>query len=68
MIDIDGDSVGDITFGELIVQVEGLLSGENPTKADLELAKKLAGAVNRHDKDNPACDTVSSRDSSSDSS
>jgi hypothetical protein len=53
-IDVDGTSM---TFGDLITEVESLLSSENPTKADLERAKDLAEAVNLHDKDNPDCET-----------
>lgn len=64
-IDIDGDSVGDITFGELIVEVEMLLNLENPTQADLELAKNLAEAVNLHDENNPECLTGSGSGSGS---
>ncbi len=56
LIDVDGDSVGDMTFGALIVEVESLLSNPDATKADLKRAKNLAEAVNEHDEDNPACD------------
>ena len=58
-VDVDGDSVGDMTFGELIAEVEGLLMGENPTKSDFKRAKDLAEAVNLHDEDNPDCETGS---------
>ena len=68
LIDIDGDAVGDMTFGDLINEVEVLLAGQNgeePTKADLERAKDLAEAVNQHDKDNADCDTGSGSGSKS---
>jgi hypothetical protein len=47
----------DYTFTTLMLEVESLLSGE-PTKADLNKAKKLAEAVNSLDKGNEDCDTV----------
>jgi hypothetical protein len=58
---VTGDEVidtpeGQMTFNILMVTVEGLLSGE-PTADDLERAKDLAESVNKHDKDNPDCDT-----------
>ncbi|MDP6667543.1 MAG: hypothetical protein QF357_09125, partial [Dehalococcoidia bacterium] len=60
LIDTNGKKAGgEMTFGDLIAEVEMLLSLENPTKADLERAKDLAEAVNLHDKDNPECDTHS---------
>ena len=57
LIDFDGDSVGDMTFGELIFEVETLLTNPDATKDELERAKDLAEAVNLLDKDNPDCDT-----------
>ncbi|MDA0264821.1 MAG: choice-of-anchor C family protein [Chloroflexi bacterium] len=57
MIDTDGDGIGDTAFGDLIAQVESILSNPDATKADLELAKDLAESVNQHDKDNPDCET-----------
>jgi hypothetical protein len=58
VIDTNGKKAGgEMTFGDLITEVESLLSSENPTKADLERAKDLAEAVNLHDKDNPDCET-----------
>lgn len=59
LIDIDGDAVGDMTFGDLVTEVEGILADPSATKSDLERAKDLAEAVNHHDKDNPDCDTHS---------
>ncbi len=56
LIDVDGTPM---TFGDLITEVESLLMGVDPTKADLERAKDLAEAVNQHDKNNPDCDTGS---------
>ena len=55
MVDTDGDGVLDTTFGDLMAEVEGILADPNATKSDLERAKDLAEAVNRHDEDNPDC-------------
>lgn len=44
------------TFTDLRAEVESLMSGE-PTKAELNQAKKLAEAVNSLDKNNPECDS-----------
>ena len=57
MVDTDGNGVADLPFGDLIAEVESILSDPNASKADLEHAKDLAEAVNEHYKNNPACDT-----------
>ncbi len=43
------------TFEEIILEVEAILNNPDATKADLEHAKDLAEAINKHDKDNPDC-------------
>jgi hypothetical protein len=54
----------DYTFTELRAEVESLMSGE-PTKAELNQAKKLAEAVNSLDKGNDDCDSHSGSHSGS---
>ena len=54
MIDTNRDGVPDTSFGDLIGEVEAIMADPNATKHDLNRAKKLAEAVNSHDKDNPA--------------
>ena len=54
-MDIGGGT--EITFSDLMGQVEAILKNGDATKAELEHAKKLAEAVNKHDKDNSECDT-----------
>jgi len=53
----DGVGVPDTAFSEVIAEVEEILKNPDATKAELEHAKKLAEAVNKHDKDNPECET-----------
>ena len=53
----DKDGIADTAFSDLIVEVEGILLSPDATKDDLNRAKKLAESVNKHDKDNPECDT-----------
>ena len=57
MIDTNRDGVPDTSFGDLIGEVEAIMADPNATKHDLNRAKKLAEAVNSHDKDNPDCGT-----------
>ena len=57
LIDTDKDGIADTAFSDLIAEVEGILLNPAATKDDLNRAKKLAEAVNKHDKDNPECDT-----------
>ena len=57
LVDTDGDGVVDTSFGDLIAEVESILTNPDATKDDLERAKDLAESVNKHDKDNPECDT-----------
>ena len=52
-----GGGVPDTAFSEVIAEVEEILKNPDATKAELEHAKKLAEAVNKHDKDNPECET-----------
>ncbi len=46
-----------LTFGDLIGQVEAIVNDPGATDEQLEHAKDLAEAVNKHDKGNPECDT-----------
>jgi hypothetical protein len=57
MIDTNKDGTPDMAFGDLIAEVESILSNDNATGDDLERAKKLAESVNHHDKGNADCDT-----------
>ena len=57
LVDTDKNGVADTSFRDVIAEVEAILNNEDATKADLERAKKLAEAVNKHDKDNLECDT-----------
>ena len=54
MVDTDRDGVVDTTFGDLIAEVEAILVDPDATKSDLNRAKHLAEAVNRHDQVDPA--------------
>ena len=54
MVDTNRDGVLDTTFGDLMAEVEAILVDPDATKSDLNRAKHLAEAVNRHDRDNPA--------------
>ena len=65
MIDTDKDGVPDMMFGDLIGAVENILADEDATANELERAKDLAEAVNKHDKDNSDCDTKSGSGSGS---
>jgi len=57
LIDTDKDGIADTAFSDLIAEVEGILLNQDATKDDLNRAKKLAETANKHDKDNPECDT-----------
>ena len=59
LIDTNKDGTPDTAFSAVIAEVESILENENATKSELEHAKDLAEAVNKHDKNNPDCDTGS---------
>ena len=54
-IDLDGDLVPDVQFSALIAMVEAILLDPGASRADIELAKDLAEAVNLLDEDT-ACE------------
>jgi PKD repeat protein len=54
-----------LPFNEVIAQVEAILNNTDATFDDLKQARKLAESINKHDKDNPACDTGSGSGSGS---
>ena len=66
LVDTTGDGIGDTEFDDLIAEVEEILTAPNATKDDLERAKDLAESVNKHDKDNPECDTGTGKGSKAD--
>ncbi|MBT6680679.1 MAG: hypothetical protein HOB07_01355, partial [Chloroflexi bacterium] len=55
LIDTDGDGIGDMTFEDLVHEVEMILLDPDATKVELNHAKDLAEAVNHHDDD--GCET-----------
>ena len=57
MIDTDGDGVGDMAFGDLMDEVESVLSDPDASKKQMNHARDLAKSVNEHDKENPDCET-----------
>jgi hypothetical protein len=56
VVDLDGDGNVD-TFGDVIAEVEAILSAPDSTADDYKRAKGLAESVNLLDQDNPECDT-----------
>ena len=56
LVDIDRDGRGDLTFGALIGQVEGVLKKANASEPDLERAASLARAANLHHRHGRDCD------------
>ena len=47
-VDVDGDGEPDRTVGDLLTEADGIVADESATDRDLERAKDLAEAINRH--------------------
>ena len=49
--------MADTAFSDVMAEIEGILNNPAADGDDLERAKDLAESVNKHDQNNPECDT-----------